>query len=218
MNHPNRREFLKEMALCSISLPAISAGLAKGLHLSSPSSARHVEDLGDGPWLFTKSDPYPAAKEGYFDDSGWEKVGVPHCFNDMDTYQNLSLNKAFRGTVWYRKRFKVLHELQGKRLFLEFQSIGVGAAVYVNGRFKPGNLPVPQPQETTHVGSFLPFVLDITDDIHYGEDNVLAVRVSNAEKSFFTWPVSGLFSGWGWVSEASTARCISMRPILSTSR
>jgi Glycoside hydrolase family 2 C-terminal domain 5/Domain of unknown function (DUF4982)/Glycosyl hydrolases family 2/Glycosyl hydrolases family 2, TIM barrel domain/Glycosyl hydrolases family 2, sugar binding domain len=197
MSHPNRREFLKEMALCGISLPAISAGLAKGLHLSSPSGARHIEDLGDTPWLFSKTDPYPAAKESGFADSGWERVGVPHSFNDLDTYQNLSLNKAFRGTVWYRKHFKVSHEQQGKRFFLEFQSIGVGAAVYLNGRFKPGNLPLSQPQETTHVGSFLPFVLDITDDIRHGEENVLAVRVSNAEKSFFAWPGFGTFLGLG---------------------
>jgi Glycoside hydrolase family 2 C-terminal domain 5/Glycosyl hydrolases family 2/Domain of unknown function (DUF4982)/Glycosyl hydrolases family 2, TIM barrel domain/Glycosyl hydrolases family 2, sugar binding domain len=197
MRHPNRREFLKDMALCGISLPAIPAGLARVLHLSSPSGARHIEDLGDTPWLFSKTDPYPAAKESGFDDSGWETIGVPHCFNDLDTYQNLSLNKAFRGTVWYRKHFRVPHDQRGKRFFLEFQSVGVGAALYVNGRFKPGSLPVSQPQETTHVGSFLPFALDITDDIHYGEENVLAVRVSNAEKSFFAWPGFGTFLGLG---------------------
>ena len=49
----------------------------------------------------------------------------------------------------------------------------------------------------THVGSALPFVVDITPYLRYGEENQIAVRVSNAEGTFFTWPGFGTNEGFG---------------------
>ncbi|MGO8721019.1 MAG: glycoside hydrolase family 2 protein [Acidobacteriaceae bacterium] len=197
MGRKDRREFLKDMTFCGLTLPLLSTKKASGAWNAATAQARQTIDLGDSYWYFTKSDPYPEASKPAFNDATWEKIGVPHCFNDLDTYQNVSQNKAFRGTVWYRKHFTIDAKDKGKNIFLEFQSVDVGAAIYVNGRFKPGNTSVRQPQDVTHVGCFIPFALDITEDIRYGEENVLAVRVSNAENSFFTWPDFGAFLGLG---------------------
>jgi hypothetical protein len=197
MRETNRRDFLKEMAAYGAALPLLSAGKSDALWQKSNSGGRETINLGNSSWRFSKSDPYPSAKEASFDDSAWDEVGVPHCFNDLDTYQNISQNKAFQGTVWYRKHFHIEPKDKGKKIFAEFQSVDVGAAVYINGKFKPGNTTVKQPQEVTHIGCFLPFLLDITDDVEYGADNVLAVRVSNAKNSFFTWPGFGTFLGLG---------------------
>ncbi len=131
-----------------------------------------------------------------YDDSSWESVGLPHCFNATESYLNLSYNNnpaaaIWHGTTWYRKHLKLTPgDLAGRRAWLEFDSASVGAAVYVNGRFKPGNTAVAQSGETTHVGEFLPFAVDVTDDLKAG-DNLIAVRVSNAQGSFFTWPGFG---------------------------
>ena len=196
MSYTDRRDFLKGLTACGLALPLVS-GQARSLWAAEEISSRKVIDLGDTPWLFLKSDPYPAAKEPGFDDATWAKVGVPHCFNDTDTYQNLSLNQAFQGTVWYRKHFFVDGRDRGKRFLLEFQGVDLAAAVFVNGRFYPGNTAVSQPQQVTHVGGFIPFALDITNDLRYNADNVIAVRVSNAEHSFYTWPGYGAFFGLG---------------------
>lgn len=190
MSSTDRRGFLKGVTACSLALPLLS-GEVRSLWAAESGTSRKTIDLGNAPWLFLKADAYPGAKEPGFDDTGWTKVGVPHCFNDTDTYQNLSENKAFQGTVWYRKHFVADGRDRGKRFLLEFQGVDIAAAVYVNGRFYPGNTAVPQPQETTHVGGFIPFALDITDDLRYDADNVIAVRVSNAEQSFYTWPGFG---------------------------
>ncbi len=187
MSNTDRRGFLKGFTACSLALPLMS-GEARTLWAAEHASPRRTIDLGNTPWLFLKADPSPAPKEPALDDAGWITVGVPHCFNDTDTYQNLSQNKAFQGTVWYRKHFQVDTRDRGRRFLLEFQGVDLAAAVYVNGRFHPGNTAVPQPQEVTHVGGFIPFALDITADLHYDADNVIAVRVSNAEHSFFAWP------------------------------
>ena len=167
------------------------------------SSPRITMNLGDSSWKFVKvisknrDDPDSKYTALNYDDESWENVGIPHCFNDMDTYINSSDMHMWRGTTWYRKHIYMPAEFAGKKVFLEFQGINVGAAVYVNGIFKPGNTRVTQPGNVTHVGGFLPFVLDITDDLKYGEENVLAVKVSNADSSFYKWPGFGVYEGFG---------------------
>ena len=164
----------------------------------SITNQRETINMGDTPWKFIKSDIDPKeVRQADYDDSAWQSVGVPHCFNDMDTFTNSKNINMYKGTVWYRKHFTIEPELQGKKLFLEFQGVNVGAAVYVNGKFKPGNTEVQQPDEVTHVGGFLPFTLDITDDVNYGGENVIAVRVSNTSGSFFTWPGFGTKNDFG---------------------
>jgi beta-galactosidase len=136
-----------------------------------------------------------------FNDSIWETVGIPHCYNDMDTYLNSNDVSIWHGTVWYRKKIMVDKRLQNKKLFLEFKGINTGAAVYINGKFKAGNTKVTQPGDVTHIGGFLPFMVDITDDLKYGEENQIAVKVSNSDGSFFKWPGFGVYDGfamnWG---------------------
>jgi hypothetical protein len=150
-----------------------------------------------------------------FDDSQWELVSVPNCFNDMDTYLNANDAHQWRGTVWYRRHFALRPEEQGRRLWLEFEGVDVGAAVYVNGVFKPGDTAEKQPGEVTHIGGFLSFAVDITDDVKWQGDNVIAVRVSNAPKSFFTWPGFGVFEGFGmgWGGIVCPVHLHSMAPI-----
>lgn len=138
--------------------------------------------------------------QGNYDDSKWETVGIPHCFNDMDTYLNDSEVAMWTGESWYRKSLFIDKKYKGKRIFLEFQGVNSGSAVYINGKFKKGNTIVQQPGEVTHVGCFIPFAIDITDDVLPGKENMLVVRVSNANNSFFTWPGFGNFTpfGMGW--------------------
>ena len=136
-------------------------------------------------------------------DTKWESVGIPHCYNDMDTYLNSNDVNLWRGTTWYRKHFVVDETLQNKKVFLEFKGVNTGVAVFVNGKFKAGNTSVKQPSDVTHVGGFLPFLLDITDDLNYGAENLIAVKVSNSDGSFFKWPGFGVYDGfamnWGGI-------------------
>lgn len=140
---------------------------------------------------------FSGIKENSFDDSKWQDVGIPHCFNDSDTYLNSYETNMWKGEVWYRKHLFVGKSEQKKQFYLEFEGVNIGAAVYVNGAFIKGNTAVEQPGEVTHVGGFIPFSVDITDQLKFGADNVIAVRVSNAPGSFFTWPGFGVYDGFG---------------------
>ena len=96
MRKTNRRKFLNEMGMCRVVLPLLSAGKSDALWGKPSERGKQKIDFGNFPWKFSKSDPYPSAGEAAFDDSTWEEVGVPHCFNDLDTYQNVAQNKAFQ--------------------------------------------------------------------------------------------------------------------------
>lgn len=132
-----------------------------------------------------------------FDDSQWQDVGIPHCFNDSDTYLNSFETNMWKGEVWYRKHLLIYRKDRDKQFYLEFEGVNIGAAVYVNGAFIKGNTRVEQPGEVTHVGGFIPFSVDITDHLKFGQENIIAVRVSNAPGSFFTWPGFGVYDGFG---------------------
>lgn len=143
-----------------------------------------------------------------YDDSQWEKVGIPHCYNDKDTYLNTYWMKLWRGDAWYRTKFFIPKKWEGKQIVLHFKSIAVAAGVYVNGIFMPGNTQVPQNGEVTHVGGFIPFAVNITECVKYGAENILSVRISNLPNSFFTWPGFGTLEifgmGWGGIFSSVT--------------
>jgi hypothetical protein len=135
-------------------------------------------NMGVTPWLFIKSDPV-GAQAPAFNDAAWTTVGIPHSWNDDDTYTNyISGGNPWGGVCWYRKHFTLDNAYSGRKVFVEFQGAHVGAAVYINGTFIPGNSAL-NPQ-CTHVMGFVPFVVDITQYVQFGgADNVLAARVSN---------------------------------------
>jgi beta-galactosidase/beta-glucuronidase len=212
-----RREFLRHVAYGSLGLGFYGFSTPERafaqLPISRPGGASPRQRIRfQNAWKFQKEPPsetsdFPQIAPD-FDDQTWEVVGVPHCYNDTDTYENRGESRTFQGNTWYRTKFTLPLGVKGRKIFLEFQGVTNGAAVYVNGKFKPGNTEVRQPGDVTHVGSFLPFVLDITDEANYGAENALAVRVGNISgtkgyggnpdspdkilsKSFFTNPGFG---------------------------
>ena len=191
----NRRNFLRNVALGGAGVTLYGWGGRAAAQpapadnaTTAPAAARRKLPLNP-QWRFQKepaadsanpsASHAPAQAAVDFDDRAWDRVGVPHCYNDLDTYQNSNFSASFQGNAWYRNRFKLDASAEGKKIFLEFPAVVIGAAVYVNGRFKPGNTAVPQPGQVTHVGGFLPFVLDVTDDLRPGAENVIAVRIGN---------------------------------------
>ncbi|NQU39008.1 MAG: DUF4838 domain-containing protein [Lentisphaerae bacterium] len=84
----------------------------------------------------------------------------------------------FKGLVWYRTQVEIPARFKGRKVFLWFGGIDEAATVWLNGQLlgtsaNPGNgLPgVP--------GTFLPFELDASDAVRFGESNTIAVKVSN---------------------------------------
>lgn len=158
-----------------------------GLFLSCSSHKKEVKQLSETSrtkynfnldWKFIKENPENAQNVNYNDDL-WSTVSCPHTFNDVDTFDDFSLGghkgekKQWRGTVWYRKHFKLPATDAGKKVFIEFESVRQIADVYINGHYLGQN-------QT----GFIPFGYDLTPFLKFGsDDNIIAVKVNNDRNS-----------------------------------
>lgn len=115
-------------------------------------------------WKFMKADSEGAEKEE-FDDTAWEDVMVPHCWNAEDGADGGG--NYYRGTGWYRRRLLWDESWNGKKAYLEFEGVCLEADVYVNGNHV-GN----------HKGGYTLFRYDITPYLKKGE-NIIAVKANN---------------------------------------
>jgi hypothetical protein len=171
-------------------LTGFSSACLAQTYTGEPSNRVKINLSGfQGGWKFIQSDPLHA-QDSNFADGTWSTVGIPHTWNDMNTFLNMDQGGnagALQGvTGWYRKHFTLDNGYSGRKIFVEFEGAHIGAQVYINGTFIPGNSAV-NPQ-ATHVIGFLPFVVDITPYVKIGgADNVLAVRVSTGS-GWFTYP------------------------------
>ncbi|HUI92482.1 MAG TPA: DUF4982 domain-containing protein [Chitinivibrionales bacterium] len=152
-------------------------------------SNRVTINLGETPWKFTKGD-VANAQSPTFNDATWKDVGIPHCWNDTDTFINQGSGggdgSMLGGTCWYRKHFTLDNQYSGRKIFIEVEGAHVGAAAYINGTFIPGNSALNP--NATHVVGFIGFVVDITSSVQFGgADNVFAVRVGKSG-GFYTDP------------------------------
>lgn len=115
-------------------------------------------------WHLQVGDPAGAEKPDY-DDSGWKKVTLPHAFNEDEAFRK-SIEKLTDTISWYRKHFTV-PELDGKKVFAEFEGVRQGADFYLNGH-----------RLGLHENGVMAVGFDLTPYMKEG-DNVLAVRVDN---------------------------------------
>ncbi len=131
-------------------------------------------------WKFTKSNPANADKVN-FDDSSWESVSCPHTFNDDDTFDDYMVgnhvgeSNQWRGTVWYRKHFKLDAKSAEKQVYIEFESVRQVVDIYINGTFIG-----------TNRNGFIPFGYDLTSYLNFGDkDNIIALKVNNDRNEKF---------------------------------
>ena len=119
-------------------------------------------------WLYG-GEAVPGSADPDFDDSGFERVTVPHAnrtlpwhgFDDED-YQFVSV---------YRRHFVLPAGLKGRRVFVDFEGVMAAATVTFNGEALG-----------EHRGGYTPFSFELTGAARWGRENVLAVEVDSTER------------------------------------
>ena len=105
-----------------------------------------------------------------YDDSDWQMVSVPHAVNANDSFDSLIADSGeqdlYRGFMFYRKEIS-LNGTDGKKLFLEFESVRQTVYLYVNGHFAG-----------YYEAGVAPIGFDITPWVKPGE-NLIAVATDN---------------------------------------
>lgn len=99
----------------------------------------------------------------------WEKVSVPHTWNNVD--MQTQRNSFYAGKATYKKKFTISEEFRNKRVFIRFGGVASVADVLVNNKFI-GN----------HAGGYSAFVFEITNYINFGKDNEIIVKVDNSSR------------------------------------
>ena len=106
------------------------------------------------------------------DETLFTEVQLPHTVKELP-YHYFD-EKTYQFQSCYRKKIAVSHELQGMRLFIDFDGVMCYAKVFVNGQFVG-----------EHKGGYVPFSVEITQYVEYGEaeSNLLVVYVDSTERA-----------------------------------
>ncbi len=127
---------------------------------------------------FPQEDPNIAAASPGYDDKLWPVVGLPHTWSTYETTGEIhpfieAANERvdtywWHGWGWYRKRIEIDRRYAARLISLEFDGVQKYSKVYVNGNFA-----------AEHKGGYTSFSVDITHFVKFGEENVIAIAVSN---------------------------------------
>jgi len=180
-------------AFAGLFLPPHAAGGSIREHLSLDTSwkfhlgddwpdALHLENAGTGAG--------PASER--FDDTFWRAVNLPHDWavelpfdwaaDGSHGFKTLGLKYPGNSIGWYRRTFDLPKEDEGKRIWLTFDGIFRDATVWVNGWCM-----------SHHEGGYYPFREDITDVLHYGGTNTIAVRVDATKVEGWFYEGAGIY-------------------------
>ena len=152
---------------------------------NSPSSGPRERLSFNDDWRFSLGDDSLAAQLDYAD-SGWRELNLPHDWAIEGDFSKDNPSGTGGGALpggigWYRKTFIPANADKGKHFRIEFDGVYMNSEVFINGTLL-GKRPY----------GYISFSYDLTPYIKWGEKNVIAVRVDNAEQPNSRW-----YSGCG---------------------
>ena len=177
--------------------------ISLGLPMQVAAQGRFVMSLDFG-WKFHAGDVAQAANPS-IDDTAWRTVNLPHDFqieqpwvapaadekaDNTDVAANIKSRLSSRGFKemgkgWYRLHFTPADSLRGRRILIDFAGIMYVGDVYLNGERVGGT-------DYGYVG----FEIDVTRQLKWGEENVLAVCADTRDPMNSRWYTGGgLFRG-----------------------
>ena len=118
-------------------------------------------------WLFTEQFEDSLAAPGYPENT-LQPVRLPHtCKETPFHYFDESIYQMVSG---YRRHLQIPADWQGKHILLTFEGAAHDSTVFCNGK-KVGE----------HHCGYTAFTVDLTDNVLYGQDNLLCVRLDSRE-------------------------------------
>jgi beta-galactosidase len=164
-----RRDFLKS-----------SSTLLAGLTLHPKSAAGSVKDQRSGNvgrlvlplnqnWRYSPEHLEKATGRN-FDDSGFERVTIPHT-NKRLPWHSFD-EKSYQFVSVYRRHFKLPPEAHGQHVFVDFEGAMIASVVWINGQ-----------RLGEYKGGYTQFSFELTPHLDWDGENVLAVELDSSERA-----------------------------------
>ena len=151
------------------------------VYIQSKNERKHI-----GPasyYYFDRPDCYYAERQMH--NEGWEYVSVPHDYvvdQDIDKTQNTAHGFLKYDNAWYRKDFTLSEEYADKRILLQFDGIATHSEIYLNGSLMKRNF-----------SAYNSFEIDITNNVYFDRENVIAVYVNTDEYEGWWYQGGGIY-------------------------
>ena len=185
--------FLVAAACAAGFAPPLTAADSPREHLSLDAGWKfHLgDDWPDAPHLENSGTGSGPASEG-FADSYWRVVNLPHDWavelpfdpaaDGSHGFKALGAKYPTNSVAWYSRVFELPKEDEGKRVWLAFDGVFRDATVWINGWCV-----------RRHEGGYYPFREDITDVLHFGGRNSVAVRVDATKTEGWFYEGAGIY-------------------------
>ncbi len=140
----------------------------------------------------------------FFNAAYWQDVTLPHDWAAALPYDEAASNRHGHRAVtavdmdgevpglahyrrvpsiaWYRRAFDVPAEWLGQRVYVEFDGVYRDSRVYINGQYID-----------RHSSGYIGFRYDLTDNLYYGEKNVIAVAADAREIEGWWYEGAGVY-------------------------
>lgn len=141
--------------------------------------ARVTEDFNKD-WKFYLG-AIDSANNKDFNDSDWRLLNLPH---DWSIEGEFSIEHPATpgggalpgGLGWYRKKFMLDDQYEGKQVFVHFDGVYMNSEVWINGHYL-GKRP----------NGYISFRYNISPYINIGKENTIAVKVDNSQQPNSRW-------------------------------
>src|SRR5262245_32543109 len=120
-------------------------------------------------------------KDPYFGMNLRNFPGVEYRIGGQFANEEMPPNSPYAVPWWYRKEFEIPAGDKGKQIWMQFRGINYRAEIWINGQKVAGSDEV--------VGAFRRYEFNVTQYVHAGENNAVAVSVSapKAGELGITW-------------------------------
>ena len=163
----DRRNFLKTTGTFIAGASIAHSALANAAAEANTAPGRLVLPMNRN-WRFSRT-VAEGAHARDFDDSGYERVVIPHTNVRLPWHSFDEKGHEFVSS--YRRRFKLPAEARGKRVFVDFEGAMTASTVWINGQ-----------RLGEYKGGYTPFSFDLTPHLDFDGENVLAVDLDSSER------------------------------------
>jgi len=163
----DRRKFLKTTGTFVAGATVARSALAHAATEPTAAQGRLVLPLNRN-WRYSRT-VVAGAHARDFDDSGYERVVIPHT-NVRLPWHGFD-EKSYEFVSGYRRRFKLPPEARGHHVFVDFEGAMTASTVWINGE-----------RLGEYRGGYTPFSFDLTAHLDFDGENVLAVDLDSSER------------------------------------